>query len=546
MKLYGKDPKQPNYARPEYIETLPDLELIEHEMGGTRTMHANSTTYIRKWTAEKPGNYKIRRLCETFFEGFGRTLSAAVGMMFAKSPSVEWNKSEELMSPHWDNIDGGGVNGPVAVKRFGEAALRDGLAIWLVDHPAAPEVQPTADNPTAEVTGKMVEALNLRPMWSMYRRIQAINWLVEVVDNRRELTQLTLVEGAAVRDDGNYGIKQVTRYRDLRLTTNADGVRVASWTLRELVEGIGINSGTFKDIGSGVFRNKNGDAATSLPIAIAYTGRTEGPMECAIPLLGVAWANLSHWQLSTSLRFNTEVAGLAQPTVIGDLAKDPITGKPMQLDIGPLVSVHVAEGGDFKWSEPAGTGLERLSLLVLEKLRQIAALGVSFLTTDTRAAETAEAKRLDAAAENATLATAAVGIEDAVNLALEIHAWYLGIEKKDAPVITISRDYEDTTISAEIMTAYIKAISEAGLPIRLMLEAWQQGGRIAPGVDLDALEAEMTANAIAIEDEKQRLAEERALQMGNANPVKVPLEDAQHEGESALPRRSGSAHSTTH
>lgn len=514
MKLYSTDDKLPNYARPEYIAREADLTLIADEMGGTRTMHARSQTYIRKWSAEKTANYNIRRCCETFFEGFGRTLSAAIGMLFAKAPSIEWNQSEAVVSPHWDNIDSAGANGPVFVKRFSEASLRDGLAIILVDHPAAPKVDKTADNPEGEVTGQMAETFNLRPIWSRYDRSQAINWMVETVNNKATLTQMTLVEAAAVRS-GGFGIKSVIRYRDLRLDM-ANGVRVATWTLRELVDHAGTNEASFKVVGNGTFTNKEGLAAASLPIAIAYAGRSNGPMDATIPLLGVAWANLAHWQLSTSLRFNSEVAGFAQPTVVGQLATDPKTGNPMALEIGPLVAVQVQEGGEFKWTEAAGTGLERLTLLVAEKLRQIAALGVSFLQTDTRAAETAEAKRLDATAENATLATAAQGIEDAVNLALEIHAWYVGIEKAGAPVISISRDYESTAMDPSTMAVYITAIRDAGLPIRILLEAWLAGGRLPPDTNIEALEMEMEAAKAAADAQKALEVEQNANKFDQA------------------------------
>jgi hypothetical protein len=517
MKFFTNEPNLPNYARDEYREILPDLTLIADEIAGTRRMHEKSTEYIRKWGAEKKGNYKIRRECETFFEGFGRTLSAAVGMLFAKGPDLEWNQAEAAMSPHWDNIDGMGANGPVFVKRFAEAAVRDGISLILVDHPVAPKQEPTEDNPEGTVTGDLEERLNLRPLWSKYNRLQAINWMVEVVNNRATVTQLTLVESAAVRE-GAYGVKTVLRYRDLRLGVNEDGVRVASWILREVTDESGQGEGSFRIVGQGDFRNRQGEQATFLPVAIAYTGRSDAPMDAAIPLLGVAWANLAHWQLSTSLRFNSEVAGFAQPTVIGELASDPQTGRPVDLEIGPLVTVQVTEGGDFKWSEPAGTGLERLALLVLEKLHQIAAMGVSFLQRDTRAAETAEAKRLDAAAENATLATAATGIEDAVNVALEIHAWYLGIDKVNAPVLTLSRDFEATTMSADIMTAYVRAVHEASLPIRILLESWQQGGRIQPDTDLDKLELEMMAGMEAARQEREVEAELEREEVGAGVP----------------------------
>jgi hypothetical protein len=347
----------------------------------------------------------------------------------------------------------------------------------------------------------------------MYGRIQAINWLDGVVGNRRVLTMLMLHESAAV-PDGRYGLKRVNRYRELRLLDTIAGP-VAGWILHEQSEdGVG-KAADFKVVDSGVFRDRKARPASFLPIAIAYTGRSEGIMDAAMPLLPVAEANLGHWRLSTDLRFNTLVAAFAQPVWTGKLAKDPQTGETTPYAVGPLAGVHMEEGGSFSWAEPQGTGLERLALLVLEKLRQIAAQGVSFLQTDTRAAETAEAKRLDAAAENATLATAATGIEDSANLALEHLAWFLGIDKASAPSITLSRDFEDTALSAELMNAYTAGIEKAGLPVRLMLDAWQSGGRIAQDIDLDELEMEMMANQAAIDEQREAEREARLAAGGD-------------------------------
>jgi hypothetical protein len=496
-KLLGTDPNLPNYARPEYLAVAPDLKLIGDELGGTRAMHAASEQYIRKWSAEQKPNFDIRRLCENFFEGLGRTLSAAIGMLFAKPPVMEWGKAEEAMAPHWDNIDMAGTKGTVFIKRFAEEALRDGLAILIVDHPSAPA--------GVVVTKANEQALNLRPRWARYARSCAINWYVETVNNDSVLTLLVLHEPATERV-GLFGVQTVNRFRVLRLVPNAEsGKYEASWNLYEQKEGTGDES-TFVEVGTGgVFRNRLGQVAERLPVAIAYTGKTDGQMHAKPPLLGVAWANLSHWQLSTDLRFNTSVAGFAQPTVIGNLAVNPQTGQPVALEIGPLVTVQVQENGDFKWTEAKGSGLERLAGLVFAKLTEMAQMGLSFLQTDTRAAETAEAKRLDAAAENATLATAAQGIEDAINEALRWHGWYQGIPDDSVPALTLNRDYGDTTIAADIMSAYVKAVNEAGLPVRLLLQAFQQGGRIPSDADLDEIELEVQANA-----EAQRQAEEEA------------------------------------
>ena len=502
MRVYGTDPALPNFARPEYRDVLPDLKLIADQLGGTRAMHAASKQYIRQWGAEQDEHYNIRRKCEEYFGGYARTLSAAVGMLYAKAPGVEWNQSEAVLSPMWDNIDGAGNNGDVFLKRFSDAAIRDGLAILLTDHPGRPVDPETGER--VQLDGGNEDQFNLRPKWAMYGRAQAINWLDEVVDNQRALTLLVLHERAAV-PDGRYGIKQVNRYRELRLIDAPDG-RQAGWVLWEQVDDAGDKPEHFKVVGSGTFRNRRGEAARLIPVGIAYTGRTDGIMQASIPLLAVAEANLGHWRLSTDLRFNTLVAAFAQPVWTGQLAADE-TGRRNGYEVGPLVGVHMEAGGTFGWEEPAGTGLERLALLVLEKLRQIAAQGVSFLATDTRAAETAEAKRLDASAENATLATAATGIEDAANLGTEHLAWFLGVEKKDAPVITLSRDFESTTMSSDVMTAYVRGIKDAGLPARILLSAWQSGGRIGQDEDLDEIEMEMLMGRVADEDAE---AEDRA------------------------------------
>jgi hypothetical protein len=357
--------------------------------------------------------------------------------------------------------------------------------------------------------------LNLRPRLALYTRRQILSWRVGTINNRATPIQVVLEE-CGYADDGAYGVKERKRYRVLRLVTAATdtdpGGPAAMW---ELYEETGDGTlGGVQSIDRGFFRNKDGAFATRLPIAVAYTGRTDAPFCATIPLLGVVYANLSHWQLSTELRFGRMVAAIEQPVIIGELqggttASDG-TAVAAKLKLGWMTGVRIAAGGDFKWAGPSGAGLASLVEGVKEKLEQIGQMGMSFLVSDTRAAETAEAKRLDATAENSTLATGAQGIEDAGNLTLEILAWYLGIEKAGAPVMTINKDFESTAMDPQTMVAYVDAVVRAGLPARLLLDAWQQGGRIPADTDLDELEQEMMANAAAQEAQQRAEAEARA------------------------------------
>lgn len=479
----------PNYRRPELKAVDKDLTLVVDLLGGTPTMRAKATTYIKKWPDEDERVYEFRRDIETVFEGLGRTLSAATGMLFSKPPGLTWNKSEAAMSEQYSNLDAAGTAGPVLIKRFGEAAMRDGVGGILIDHPPPPKDVVT-------INKQMETDLGLRPTWALYGRAQIINWRTALVENRRLFTMLVLHETAEV-DDGAYGIKPVHRFRVLRLLLTPDGWQ-ATWKLWESDKADATRIDDFRDAGGGVFRNRLGDVASFLPFSIAYTGRTDAPMTATIPLLGVAWANLAHWQQSSELRFYRALSGFPQPVVTGQLANDAITGKPGKLRISPMVAVHLSDAAaTFKWEELKGTSMDQLEKGIQEKLRHMSMLGMAFLMEQKRVPETAEAKRLDATAENSTLATAAQGIEDACNSALEHHAWYLGIAKADAPVLSINRDYEATMIDAQTMLAYVAACKDAGLPPRVLAEAWQAGGRLSPDTDIDALAAEMEAASAA-------------------------------------------------
>lgn len=494
-----EDTSLPNYVRPEVSEAEKDLQLIDDLLAGTRRMwsQAQARGYIRKWKDEKDDVYRIRSQSEVLYDGLGRTLSAAVGMLFAKPPKLEWNTSEGRVRPQWDDIDGAGEAGHVFIKRFSDRALRDGVAVLLVDHTPAP-VDPETREPIV-VTADNERRYGLRPTWTSYPRTSAVSWHVEKMNGRTVLTQLVLYEPTMVRD-GEFGVSTAHRFRVLKMVGGQ-----ATWRLVELVKGQD-GADAFANRGGGVFRNQAGEPAPFLPVSVCYTGRKTADLVAEPPLLGVAWMNLSHWRSDTNLEFYRQLACFPQPKVTGDLAQEmgpqgvPVAGK---IRLGPLVAVHLAEGGDFDWAELQGTSLERIEQAVKDKERRMGQLGMSFLAPDHRQQETAEAKRLDATAENASLATSAQGIDDAVNLAFQHHAWYMGIAKEQAPVFTLNRDFENTAMDAETMRAYVVAVKEAGLPPRLLLEAWQQGGRIGPDEDLDRLELEMLAGDMANRDRER-------------------------------------------
>lgn len=476
------DPSKPNYERPEVVTAKPLQHLIRDLLGGTETMHARHHRYIHKWTDEAPETYRFRAQCEQVYEGLGRTISAAIGMLFQVAPVLTFPVREEEMTAHLENIDGAGNNFNVFAKRFAESAIAYGHALILVDHPAPPEGVP--------VTAANEATLNLRPVWRRYDRQSVLSWRVGIVDNREQLTQVVLYE-PTVSNANTFGIGSLHRFRVLSLTESPEG-RAATWQTFEMTD-----KGDVIPVANGVYRDRLGTPLPLLPIAVGYAGRTDAPLVSRPPLAGVAYANLGHWQQASNLRFYREVAAFPQPTVIGTL-KDSQGNATSALPLGPLAGVHLSDGGEYKWTELAGTSLAQVEQGVREKEQQMAALGMSFLSRDTRQAETAEAKRLDSTAENSTLATAAEGLEDALDMAAEIHCLYMGIPREDAFTVTLTKDYEQVGLSAQEVTA-IAALVREGMPIRQAVQVLVAGGILTA-------EDEAAEDAIVMEWETGRAA----------------------------------------
>lgn len=493
---------KPSATRPEYDASAPDVQLVRDLLGGTRVMHRKFADYIPKFDTEETKRHKVRGTVATVYGGLARSLSASVGMLFAKPPEQEDAWPAEIVG-QYENLDGKGTGGDVLLKRRAFDALADGYCGLLIDHPSPPV--------GVVVTAANEEALNLRPFWVSYTRADILSWVTETVENVETLVQVVLREGVAGRV-GAFGVVPVVRYRVCRLsrkrdplTPDADPVLIAWWELLEERKGDDGQVRVVRVGSPGIFRDRNGVAFDEIPLAVPYAASADEAFVCDPPLLDLAWANLEHWQIASERRWYNRLSAYPQPVVTGELAgTGGITADnqviPVKLKLGPSTYVHLAEGATFGYAEVSGTSAETLAAELLAKKDEMAELGASFLSKKTRGVETAEAKRIDAAAENATLATAAQGIEDGFNEALRLHAKYYGIPAEQAPVIRLNRDFEMGLMDAPVMLAYVSLVN-AGYPKRLVLEALQVGGRIADDADLEALEGEWEAGLQAAQDQ---------------------------------------------
>jgi hypothetical protein len=136
----------------------------------------------------------------------------------------------------------------------------------------------------------------------------------------------------------------------------------------------------------------------------------------------------------------------------------------------------------------------------------MAALAIAAITAPKNVAESAESKRLDRVQTDSMVAAIAQNLQDAVNIALEYHALYLGLEP---PTTQLNRDY-DTEPADPAMIAALDNLHRNG---KLSIERlWKILSQLeVPGFD-ESFDPEAEKEAIA--REYRELSDRRVGNLG--------------------------------
>lgn len=476
--------------------------LCRDLMGGTDKFRERSTVYLPKAPGEDAQNYAVRLRRSVLHNYFRRTVEGLVGLIFRKDPVLGDDVPPAIRgeSGHWENIDNAGTHGDVFAADLAQDALIAGHAAILVEFPATGGVQSAADELPAK--GKRATA-KIRPYWIPIRKENILSWRTTVEDGRTVLTQVVLKECTMV-PDGEFGEKMQTRYRVLyRDDAGVVGFRLLAITENKVV--VTVDEGTYP-------------TQEEIPIAEVVTSGRRSLFESDPPLKDVADLNVAHYQQWSD--YATSIHKTCVPIFV-TTGMDPRTdpdGNPIDLVLGPNSGIDIPNPeGDAKYVSHDGAALGSCEKALENLKSDIGSLGLAMLAPQKRAAETAEAKRMDKASSDSALSKTARGLQDGIERALQFHANYLRLS--DGGSIQINRDFEGLLMDAPVMAAYGILTEKVGLPPRVVLRVLQQGGRIPEDEDLDKLEMEMEA-AMAAEAERQRQAEEDKMALlQEAKPV---------------------------
>jgi hypothetical protein len=427
----------PEQVHPEYDAMAEAWTRIRDLQGGTDTVRKRGTLYLPKHDAERDSDYQVRLRLGVLFNGFVRTLNAMTGLVTHRDVML----GEDVKGPltqHWENIDGRGTHGAVFARRLLREGLAMGSAGILVDPPIVESERPLSRAEEA--------TLGVRPYWRRYRAEDIRDWAFREYAGQMVLSHLVLRECYYERAS-RFKAVQVTDYRVY--TWNGPGlVFFERW--REVTE-----NGKKKVVLQEESRLIIGPKLIPFAHLATDTTSDDDPFVTRPPLLDLADLNLCHYRTDTDRRNLMRLGCLPVPVRKG-YQKTSETEPPMA--IGPNVMVDVPTDGDFGWAEVTGGAFEPTGkdLEMLEK--RMAALGLAFLQSDTRQVETAEAKRLDTTAQNASLSSAARALQDCLETAAGFHAEYT---KTDPGSIDVNFDFERTVMDPGLI-ATLNTVCLAG------------------------------------------------------------------------------------
>lgn len=463
------------------------LEIMRDWTSGPDRIRDRGEAYLPKDPGEQQPAYLNRLQRSAAFMVTGETVLGLTGFVFAKDPVLGADVPPVIVE-QWENIDNAGTHGDVFAREQFQDSLTAGHNGILVEFPQTDGKQTAADEQSA-----------IRPYWVPILKDNIVSWRTAVINGKTVLTQIVFRECTKV-SVGSFGEKEQTNYRVLYRDDITAEIRGKLLHVAE--------NKTVAQIGDGwSYPTQN-----EIPFSEIITSGRKSFLESKPPLLDLAFLNIEHYQVRSDrgVSIHKTCAPIWVETGI-DAEQDTEPGaKPAAIVLGPNSARRFTNpNAKAGYESHDGAAIGEVTGVIEELKSDMASLGLAMLAPQKRAAETAEAKRLDKAASDSKLGTAARGLQDGIERALYFHARYLKLPSGGS--ISINRDFDSNVMDAATMTAWADLAEKLGIPVRVVLDALKKGGRLDKSEEeLDGLAADIEANQAAKADQQRIEAQAQA------------------------------------
>ena len=432
----------------EMVELNKKSKIIDDLLGGTATMRKAAQTYLFKMEMEEPDSYRKRLERSTLYPALSETLSQMTGRVFFNPIDVA--DVTEAVQALFDDVDLVGNNLDVFASRWFYSALAYGCSFALIDFTRVEAVKSRAEE----------KALNARPYWVHIKPHQVLGIKTARVNGKQAITQFRYVVNEQF-EDGEFGVKTVKHVYVYEIS------KVRKFSEAE---------GEFR-LESELLLTAQNRPLDFVPVVPFITKRNELTNAIEPPLMELAYLNVKHWQSQSD---QDNITNIARVPLLAIYSNDEVK----QLSIGGS-AIHLPVDSSMQFVEHSGqaiaSGVE--SLKDLEE--QMKTAGAKLLTK-TALAMTDSQARDEAGKEISQLRLLANRFEDAIDLALEYTAHWLGIAKEQVGNVQISGNIENDLDPSASMASVIQLRNAGVISNQSTFDEAKRRGLLADGLEWGA------------------------------------------------------------
>lgn len=431
---------------------------IRHAVAGEDAVKDAEMEHLPKPSGQDLMDYHGYLQRAMYYGATGRTVQGLVGAIFRKAPMID---VPERMRKHTYNITLTGVDLETFAKSAAEEVLTMGRYGVLVDR--------STDE-------------NNRPYFRGYEAECITNWRTRNINGVVKLDQVVLYEEMETPSDDGFGTEYRHSYRVLML--DDDGL----YEVRVYVETKNEKGENGYALVEQYTPTRRGERLDYIPFQFVSPNTLTPDCEKS-PILDLVNVNMSHYRTTADLEQGNYLTSQPTPYITGVRAEDA-----SDYTIGSGTLWLLPTDSQVGMLEYRGAGLSFLENSLQRKQAMMAMLGARMLEEGKRAAEAAETIRLRGSGESSVLSNISSTVSSALSQCLVWFADWEGL--KAEPVVQLNRDFMDSRMGAQELTALVAAWQNGAMPLDDLLYNLQRGEMLRPDYSLEEFKELLTTGVM--------------------------------------------------
>ena len=465
-----------------YAEMFPIWQRCQDAYSGEDAIHDGKETYLARLKNETEDDYKARIARTPFFNATRRTVSGLRGMLFRKSPALEFPES---IKDYLKDIDLAGNSLDVFAQSVADEVLTTGRVGLLVDYPTVIQEEDES------LTVAQVEAENIRPSIVKYTAENIRHWKTGRVGTTTITTRIVLGEVATTQSATNeFESVTIDRFRVLDLFEGK---------YRQRVYEKDENGKADLQIGDDIYPLMNNKYLARIPF-FSISANDLGIEVNDPPLLDLINMNIHHYRVSANWEHGCHFSAL--PTLF-------ITGYKPDKDSPAIhlggTAANCLPNPDSKATFVETKGeLKAISTNLTEKKSEMAVLGARMLEGQKASVEGAETLKTRSVGESSHLSSISELLSSGFTAALTLMAEWGGATGEVS--YELIKDFTPAGITSQELTALVSSWQSGAISHEVLFENLKRG--------------ELIDSELSFEEEQARINQGS---LGGAEPIEGEL-----------------------